>query len=105
MDMEKDIIIYKVQHHGLDLCNNSWEEGKPTYWEAVNAQDIWLKLGRPTADWYMLDDKRIDRHRTPEGKGTGYYEDNPEFDWRKDLAYIEAFGSCFLTITPIEIRR
>jgi hypothetical protein len=78
----------------------SSSDGGPynNYYAAKSIKDVIQKMHLKNVYSYTLNNKwnkygepkKIEKSRTPDGKGYGQWEENPEFDFEKDLTDIVA---------------
>jgi len=103
-------MIFRVDHTNADTCGNEWVAGETEYIEAATSRDAWIKLGSPSVSRYWLDGgnrEGISRIRTPNGEGYGQWEDNPEFDFERDIDGVTSFKSgafVGLNVYKIDVR-
>ncbi|MDX1472146.1 MAG: hypothetical protein R3213_11670 [Flavobacteriaceae bacterium] len=83
-------MIFVVSRYSADTCGNYSSEGVE-YLESNSLVDLWTKIGKPNVCGYEINKKWIRSSRTPEGKGYGIWESNPNFDWERDLYQATAF--------------
>jgi hypothetical protein len=94
-------------------CSDTWRNGaKPNnYYAAKSIKDVIQKMHLKNVSSYTLNNKwnkygepkKIEKSRTPDGKGYGQWEENPEFDFEKDLPNIIAVWDGDTHIRQIEI--
>lgn len=84
-----------------DTCGNTWiDDAKSiSYYAAKSIKDV-IEKEQIKVSSYTLNKVNkynnpivIDSMRTPAGKGYGQWEDNPEFNFEKDLPNIIAVSS------------
>ena len=102
-------MIFRVDKTESDTCGNEWSAGEPEYIESDTLKDAWIKLNNPRISCYWLDGEKdgIPRYRTPEGKGYGQWEENPEFDFERDIDNVSSFdciGFSGIKVRKINIR-
>ena len=109
-------MIFQIDHINGDMCGNSWTEGEPEYWEAKDAEALWLKLGKPSIIEYWLKsnpDEAIHFQTNVEvrdGMGGVSRDRNPGFKWEKDKKRAYGFrcdgkGCFFFRVNPIKVRK
>lgn len=109
-------MIFKVDHINEDMCGNSWIEGRPEFWEAKDAEDIWVKLGKRNVVAYWLKskpDEVINLTNAWVRNSRGGFDRptrNPHFNWDRDKngAYgfrCEGEGCFFFLVDHIEVRK
>jgi hypothetical protein len=91
----------------------SSSDGGPynNYYAAKSIKDVIQKMHLKNVYSYTLNNKwnkygepkKIEKSRTPDGKGYGQWEENPEFDFEKDLPNIIAVWDGDTHIRQIEI--
>jgi len=80
--------LFVVSYEHGDTCGNTWAESKDPvlYFRAANIKRVWERLGKPRVTQYtMKNGKEVSFLRTPKGKGYGQWEDNPDFDFQREL--------------------
>ncbi len=89
-------MIFKIDHTAGDTCGNEWIEGESEYLEAKSLEDAWKKLKKPYVHTYCIKNYWI------------YWENNPDFNWEKDMAEATGFKSgAFngLQVTSIKVKK
>jgi len=86
-------MIFRIDYTRGDTCGNEWAEGEPEYLEENSLEEAWKKLKKPAVSGYWIEKKYIFFSRTPNGEGYGIWEDNPEFNFKKDIKIATGFKS------------
>ena len=79
---------FRVSYECADTCGNTWVDDKDPvkYLQADNISKVWEHFKKPRITKYETKGgKCVMFIRTPKGKGYGIWEDNPEFDFEKEL--------------------
>lgn len=79
---------FRVSYECADTCGNTWTEDKDPvqYIQAENLAKVWEHFNKPRITKYATRDGGwMSFIRTPKGQGYGIWEDNPNFDFEKEL--------------------
>ena len=100
---------FYVYYTYADTCGSVWRNNnKPTkYYESESIKDVIHKENIEVSS-YTLNTSgvsvKVDKYRTPVGKGYGHWEINPDFNFEKDLPNIsEVTGGAFARTHICEI--
>lgn len=100
---------FRLHYSRGDTCGNEWTESSDPvkYYSTNSIKDVIDKLKITHISAYTLKNKQVvDRFRTPKGQGYGIWEENPNFNFERDLPDIVGveFGGFRAThITEITI--